>query len=226
MPRGQQHARQQRDAPLLEFLHPNGRGDVRPVFDQRFSREQTGGMRVRAHAAVHRVEARQFAGRQAKEPLDVFDVARRRVSRSQLRVHAMNVGAGESAGSQPGVLSQLEIALRIRGRHPTFVHPEQMHALPVEVGAREHLKHPARRRSSGNRQRRQPLFLDRLAQPFEYLLGARIGGRRGVGELSQVVRHVKIPCQASTRSNTGSRPRMDNSSRIKHSSESGGSRAE
>ncbi len=43
-----------------------------PVFDQRLSWKQAGGMGVRAHAAMDHIEVRQFAGRQAKEALNVL----------------------------------------------------------------------------------------------------------------------------------------------------------
>src|ERR1035437_8209921 len=130
-----QYAWQQRHAPLIELRRENRGGNAGMVLDKRRAWEEAGRVRVRAHASMYHVEAREFGAVQFEKAADVCGVARGGFRRVQLAVYAMDVRIRNMRRLDQVHVSQLIVARVIGGRHATLVHPEQVHAIQRKAEA-------------------------------------------------------------------------------------------
>lgn len=89
--RGQKHAWQQRDAPLLHLFDIHGSNKTVAVFNHRLPREEARCMRIRSDTKVNHVELRQLALVQSEMPAKFAGVTASGVIRWKLRLYSMNM---------------------------------------------------------------------------------------------------------------------------------------
>src|SRR6185437_10388464 len=97
------------------------------------------------------IESRELTLLQFETFPDFLDIAGSTFNRRKLTGDSVNVFRGNASRLQPAFFCELEVALRIGGRHASFIYPKNVDSPPVERCLGQSTEHQLRRGASGNR---------------------------------------------------------------------------